>query len=121
MPKQTPSLDELIEAVRTLPIEARFLEDDERPNKIKILGLCEFGEGDGITVNEPAVLVEALLHEALHAIRPNWAEKTVEVRANNIFVQLTSDEIIGFYKQYVRRVRRVRRKRVVERGECDER
>ncbi len=113
MPKPPPLLAELVEAIRTLPLEARYLEDDERPNAVKILGLCDHGPNGRLTVNEAATTVETLLHEALHAIRPDWSERTVDRRANNLFIKLTSEEVLGIHKQYLRRVRRVRRKRII--------
>lgn len=112
-PERSPLVGEIIAAIKTLPIQARFLESEESPERELIHGCCDQTAQPKITVNEAVPIVDILFHEALHAIRQTWQERTVDRRAAGLFRQLSNDEIQSIYDHYRRRVQRIRRKRVI--------
>lgn len=107
--RRNPTLDELIAQLREHPVRAQRVE--EANTNRKLYGICE---ADGqITINEPVCLAESIVHEALHDLRPGWSEKTVRLRAANLFFRLKNNDVYRIHRVYERRKRHHRRKRVL--------
>jgi hypothetical protein len=72
-----------------------------------IKGMCQF-PGGSITINPAYDVVETLIHEIVHRIRPQWTERYVRRTTTVLMRQLSDQEIVAVHEQYQRR-KRVRR------------
>lgn len=51
-------------------------------------------EGDGrITINPAIDVVDTLVHECLHRLRPTWSERAVKAKTTRLMRQLSDQEI----------------------------
>ena len=92
-----PILLEAVAAIGAGKIDIARLQDVD-DNEI-LFGLCE---PDGqITIDEGALVVDALLHEAIHRMRRRFPEGGVEETARRIFTNLRREEIESIYQVYL--------------------
>lgn len=111
MPRRTPYRDPiLVEVLAYLGagrIEARQLLDEDAPEDVRIYGVCESGvSGRTVTIDEGEHIVETLLHEILHAVRPQWTEQGVRRRTTQLYRQLSQAERAAIYACYLGVTRR---------------
>lgn len=84
-------------------IEARRIDDADDPDAVTY-GLCE-GNGT-VTIDEPAHIVETLIHELVHRHRKGWSERKVRQAEQRLFARLSRadiDTLHGIYLGVVRR------------------
>jgi hypothetical protein len=86
-------------------IESRRIDDDDEPGAVTY-GVCESGN---VTIDEPAHIVETLIHELVHRQRPTWSERRVRQAEQRLYGRLTRDDIETLHTIYLS-VRRKRRK-----------
>lgn len=65
-------------------------------------GLWE--EGGTITINPAAHLVNTIIHEIIHDIRPNASERVVKMLTTQICRKLSDEQFQAIYEEYVKRV-----------------
>lgn len=83
-------------------IESRRIDDEDEPAAVTY-GACE---GDGtITIDEPAHIVETLIHELVHRHRKSWSERKVRQAEQRLFARLTRADIETLYGIYLGVVR----------------
>lgn len=56
--------------------------------------------GNSILINPVPNMVHLILHEMLHAIRPDWSESSVRQHATKLLRSLTDDEKVAIYNLY---------------------
>lgn len=101
-PIPQPQLDALwLEVVAGLGaggIESRRIDDEDDPAAVTY-GACE---GDGtVTIDEPAHIVETLIHELVHRHRKQWSERKVRQAEQRLFARLTRADIDTLYGIYL--------------------
>lgn len=64
-----------------------------------------------ITINPAPAVVDTIVHEILHRLRPAWSERYVRRTTSYLMRRMTDEEIQALYEEYQRRVRRRRRRR----------
>jgi len=104
-PYRDPLLVEVLAYLGAGTFEARPLIDEDHPNLMRVYGLCEPGV---ITINEGEHVVETLLHEILHAVRPHWTERGVSRRTTQLYRQLEPAEVQRIHDVYQHAVQRRR-------------
>lgn len=65
--------------------------------------------GRRITINPAIAIVDTCLHEALHAVRPNWSENYVRNRTSWLMRRMSDEQIQALYETYQRKVKRRKR------------
>lgn len=99
---------EVLAALGTVPLRSGWIDDDECES-LTVYGTCEPSRHTSVvTINEAAHLVDTILHELLHHIRPGWSETTVRRFTSRLYRQLNSDEVQRIYDIYLGRVQRKR-------------
>lgn len=78
-------------------IEARRIDDEDEPLAVTY-GVCEAG---AVVIDEPAHIVETLIHELVHRQRPTWSERKVIQAERRLFARLTRDDIETLYTIYL--------------------
>lgn len=62
-----------------------------------VSGLCD---GRTVTVNPAVDVVDTLLHEALHRMRPEWSEAYVRNRTTWLMRRMDDSQIQALYESY---------------------
>lgn len=89
---------EVVGAVGAGHITAQRLDDEDDPSAVTF-GICE---GNGrITVDEAACVVQTLIHEAIHRVRPRWSERRVIQAEQRVFCALTRDQVEAIHRLYL--------------------
>lgn len=57
-----------------------------------------------VEINPVPAITETIIHECLHALKPNWSEPTVERFTTYLFQRLTEDEMQTIYRVYRKRL-----------------
>lgn len=98
----------LIEVLASIG-EGRISEDLIRDAKggFVVMGL---EQGGHVTINPAASVVEILIHELVHRLRPAWSERTVKGRAVRLRRLLSDAEIDRLYEVYQRVAVKVKRR-----------
>lgn len=79
----------------------------------RVDGLCVSGK---VIVNPVYHVVETLLHECVHRIRPEWSERSVRRKTTQVMRQLRDEEIQRVYEIWLG-ARKVSRKTVKLNGD----
>lgn len=119
MPRKPPSptfapgeLDrlfvEVVAAFGAAPVDARRIDDEDEPGAITY-GVCEGGR---ITIDEAPHLVETMLHELVHRMRPRWGERRTLAAERALFARLSREQVEALYSIYLA-VRRSRKSPLV--------
>lgn len=104
--RRDPLLVEVLAVLGVVPLVARPLEDEDHPDRMTVLGVCDPAGRGRVTINEAPHLIDTILHECLHRVRPEWTEHGVRRRTTQLLRQLNADEIQRIYEVYVGRVER---------------
>lgn len=104
---------EVLAALGTVPIRSGWLEDEDDPESMTIFGVCEpTGNTSTVRINEAAHIVDTIIHEILHHLRPAWTETTVRRFSTRLYRQLQNDEVQRIYDIYLGRVARSRKRAI---------
>ena len=71
-------------------------------------GVC-LPDGD-VWVNEPLLIIETLVHEVVHRMRPKWREARVDAAAKALVKRLDGDEIEALHTIYLTHIHRRERR-----------
>jgi hypothetical protein len=63
-------------------------------------------KGRAITINPAVNVVETLIHECLHRIRPNWSENYVRRTTTWLLRSLSDEQVAQVFCEYNKRVKR---------------
>jgi len=106
MPARKPQklLLEILAKLGEVRVKERFIPGDAA-------GEIVYGQylSDGIVeINPVPAVVDTVIHECLHALRPEWGETTVKRFTSRVFHRLTEEEMRVIYGIYLRRAKKVR-------------
>ncbi len=104
-PRRDALLTEALLKIPTLDIRERYLYDSSAAPKWKIRGCCTIGR-NVVWVSPGPDIVEILLHETLHLLRPDWTEATVTRRTKRLWRSLSRKELKTIYDLYLSRRQR---------------
>lgn len=109
----TPAGERLLAAVweeleRGRIEERRIVHDKDRE---LVDGLME---GQTVTINPIPSTIDTLIHELFHRRYPHWGESYVRARTKQLTRCMTSEEELALWKAYQARVKRKKRRKVVE-------
>jgi hypothetical protein len=62
--------------------------------------------GQRITISPAISVVDTVIHECLHRIRPNWSESYVRRTTTWLLRRLSDEQIEQMYEEYNKRVKR---------------
>ena len=65
-----------------------------------------FIDGHQITVNPAPNVVDSLIHEIVHRMKPEWSEAYVKRETTLLLRSMTDEEIQAFYEEFQRRRRK---------------
>jgi hypothetical protein len=65
--------------------------------------------GKAIVINPAIAVADTCIHEALHAVRPNWAENYVRRTTTWLLRRMSDEQIQEVYAQFQKRAKRARR------------
>lgn len=99
---RSPLLIEALTALGRLRVRETQLIDPRGRHAYRWHGLLE---GDVIYVNPSWAIADTLIHEALHAIRPQWSERAIRSWTSRLLGQLSDDEAWRLWQWYCRQVR----------------
>jgi hypothetical protein len=91
---------ELMSALGDVSLVEGYLINKGAPNKTWLSGTQQEGV---ITVNPAPHVVDTLLHELLHQIRPSWSETSVRRRTSQLMKQMSHQECQAIYAQWLER------------------
>ena len=91
---------ELMSALGAVELVEDYLIDSARPGKGWLYGTQEEGV---ITINPAPHIVDTLLHELLHQVRPDWSETSVRRRTSQLMKQMSHEECQAIYAQWLER------------------
>lgn len=98
---------EIIASLGAGRVSESYIIDSDAPGE-RFHGICE---GDGrVTINPALDIVDTVLHELLHRVRPHWTEIGVRRTTARLMHALTHDEIITIATLY-ESVKRSKRKK----------
>jgi hypothetical protein len=63
-----------------------------------VYGFCDDGNDNAIRINPACHVVDTVLHECLHRMRPAWSERSVLAKTKRIMSQLDDAEIDRIYQ-----------------------
>lgn len=63
-------------------------------------------DGQTIIVNPAHEVVDTILHETLHTIRPDWSEAYVRNRTTWLMRRMPDEQILQVYQEYQKRAKR---------------
>lgn len=87
MTPRDPLLLEIAAAVGAGRIRFRTLVSED----VFVHGMTE--DNGRITINPAPEIVDTLVHECLHRLRPKWSERAVKARTTRLMRQLSDAEI----------------------------
>lgn len=67
-----------------------------------------FAQGTTIVVNPAHDIVDTLIHEVLHRLRPDWPEATVRLWTTRLRKELSEEEVRAIWAEYRKRAKRVK-------------
>lgn len=102
--------DALLELLLDEMNRGQVYECSIRSNKWQVFGLQE---GSNIYIDPRPALVETVLHETLHRLKPRWGERTVTRVAHRLTMVMTEEQKWQWWRAY-RKVRKVRRPKDVD-------
>jgi len=95
-----PLLVEVLAALGAVDLRESYLIDGAAPKKNFLHGTqC----ADIVTINPAPSIVSTLVHELVHVVRPQWSEKGVRRRTTQLVRQLSHDEVVAIYREYLGR------------------
>lgn len=97
-----PILIEVLAEIGAGRIREAMVEDP----KGMVAGYCQGGR---VTVNPVFDVVDTLIHELLHRLRPEWKERSVLARTRQLMHALSDKEIARIYELY-QRIKTTRKK-----------
>lgn len=100
-----PLLVEVLAALGSGRISEDYVRSTTHPDVVNGLE-----QGGHVTINPAPLVVETLIHELLHRLRPTWAERTVQGRAVRLRRLLSDKEIERVYEVYQQVAVKVKRK-----------
>lgn len=62
--------------------------------------------GGKITINPVPEMVDTIIHELLHEMHPDWPEKKVRKQSSRLVAQLSDEEMLTLYREFVDRTRK---------------
>jgi len=93
------SLDSLfmqcVVALGEIELNEAYIKKDQA--NTRYYGLQEPGR---VWVNPVTAIVDYLLHEMIHEVRPKWSEATVAGMTTRLMQKLTDAQILEFYRIY---------------------
>ena len=98
--RNTPLLLEVMAALGKIRVSEKFI-----PGSVK--GEIVYGQCIGteiVEINPVPACVEVVLHECIHAVRPDWSETAVRQQTTRLFHRLTEKEMRTIYEVYKSRV-----------------
>jgi hypothetical protein len=99
-----PLLLDVLTALGSASIESgRIVTSDEG---VTVMGLCE---GQAITINEAALVLPIVVHELVHAVRPQATEHAVCCLTARVLRGMSDADVEHVYRLYVMAKRRHRR------------
>ncbi len=113
-PRPDPLVLEVVAALGAGRVHAASLRDEDNPEGLWVYGMCEPPTNGRatITVNEAENLIDTIIHECIHAIRPAWSERAVRGRTTRVLRSLTQAERERIHSVYAA-VKHNRRRKVV--------
>jgi hypothetical protein len=91
---------EVLSALGDLYLVERYLVDKTKPVKNWQHG--EYSDGT-VTINPAPHIVDTLVHEVLHHIRPDWSETVVRARTTQLLRKMSHEEAQAIYQQWLAR------------------
>lgn len=98
---RTALLEEVLGAIDEAPIRERQIPHGE----LFVFGDCDAADGS-ITLNVPLLRTLVALHELTHRVRPEWSERTVRARTEQLLQMLDDDDVAMMNDALVRATRR---------------
>jgi hypothetical protein len=92
-------LAEVLIALGGRSVVERFIPGDHRG---ELVSGCWEG-GKTIHVNPAVDVVDTVIHETLHSVRPQWSESYVRNRTSWLMKQLSDAQIQQVYQDYTKR------------------
>ena len=83
-----------------LELREDYLIDSSRPKKGWLHG--QYADGV-VTINPAPFVVDTLIHEVLHHLRPEWSETTVRRRTTQLLRKMSHEEALAIYRQWLQR------------------
>lgn len=98
-PKPQVLLLELLATLGRVRVRERFIKGETE-------GEIVYGQqlGDLIEINPVPGAVETVIHECLHALKPEWSERTVRQQTSRLFNRLSEAEMRAIYRIYRERL-----------------
>ena len=100
--KRDPLLVAAIAALGDVDLEERYLIDASATKS-----RWQYGEQNGslITINPAPHVVDTILHEIVHYLRPQWSEKVLRRRVTQLMRQISHEEVQAIYHEWNERKR----------------
>jgi hypothetical protein len=94
-----PLLRKVFATLAAVPIRERYLGPDRGEPKE---GMWTYGqlEGRTILINPAVCIADTLVHEALHAVNPDYSENQVRKLAAELVRGMTHDEMRTMWEMY---------------------
>lgn len=96
---------ECMTALAEVDLVEGYIKKDE--DRARVHGLQSKGK---IWINPVSPLVETIIHELLHEIKPEWSESTVIRFTTRLMREMTDDEILTVFRLYESRKTETHRK-----------
>ena len=101
MAKQSgsPLLIDVLAALGTVTVIETYLVDTDQddPQRYYLHGKQQRGV---VYVNPEPSVVDTLIHELIHEVRPTWSERQTTAATTRLRRRLTHDEIRAIYRVY---------------------
>ena len=94
---------ELLENLRRELERGRIYECSLRSKEWQVAGLQH---GENIYIDPRPMILEAVLHELLHRLKPKWGERRLTKEARNLIATFEESDKQSWWKAY-RRIRKV--------------
>lgn len=95
-PRPNVLINGMMAKLGELTVKEKFLKGEQ-------VGLIVYGQCLGqhtIEINPVPALVDTIIHETLHALKPEWSENTVRQQTSRVFNRLTEAEMKQIYEIY---------------------
>lgn len=100
MKTRDPILVEVLSSIGDVQIEEEYLYHARAPKR----DFCHGQYGDGVvTINPAPSVVQYLVHELLHHVRPEWSERSVVAKTTRLIRQMSHEDVIAVYEEYLSR------------------
>jgi hypothetical protein len=101
MRRRDPLLVEVLTGLGAVQVKERYLVDGAAKQR----NFCHGEYLDGVvTVNPAPSVVETLVHELLHHVRPAWSERAVRARTTRLIREMSHRDVQAVYAEYRKRV-----------------